>query len=256
MTQISEDQISKFLDSGYLILPALFSSQEVEILLNKANSLEYKARNLSKNLADSEVHPVKEQGSVFVIQNIEQLVKIHRIVWAGAAEPDLLNISKQSKLLTPISQLLESPKAAHIINSLHLKLPNDGVEFSIHQDIHHRRNYDSNWENINGGRTYVVCVTSINSMTENNGPIMIIAGSHKQGEIPRDHLKDRFEFNTAIPLLLEPGDTACMHQYLVHWSLPNESSDSRLVLINGFAYPGANHSPYPGDGSGVIIELE
>jgi hypothetical protein len=38
--------------------------------------------------------------------------------------------------------------------------------------------------------------------------------------------------------------------YAVHGSTSNESKYSRRVLINGYAYPGANGRVYPGEGSG------
>ncbi len=156
---------------------------------------------MAANLPKNEVHKITHKGTQFVIQNIDELVKIHRIVWAGAAEPELLSISKQDKLLTPISQLLESNKANYIINSVHLKLPNDGIQFSLHQDIHHRRNYDHNWKNVNDDRSYLACVTAIDSITKENGPIMLIAGSQKKGEISREQLEDKFDLSKAISLL-------------------------------------------------------
>ena len=84
---------------------------------------------------------------------------------------------------------------------------------------------------------------------------MLIAGSQKKGEISREQLEDKFDLSKAIPLLMAAGDTVCMHQHLVHWSSPNESSSSRFTLINGFSYPGANHAQYPGDGSNELIDL-
>ncbi len=254
MNELSQTQIDYFLNNGYLLMRGLFNLDEVNIIQERINSLKNQANELAKNLSDSEVHKITHQGTQFVIQNIDASTKIYRFVWAGSAEADLLNLSRQNKLLTPVAQLLETSQANHIINSVHPKFSGDGVEYTIHQDIYHRRNYDPYWENINGDRSYVACITAINPMTKENGPIMVIPGSQMQGEIASNQLKYQ-DLTKAVPLLLEPGDTACMHQYLLHYSLPNESSNSRFTLINGFSYPDANHSPYPGEGSGTLIDL-
>jgi hypothetical protein len=41
--------------------------------------------------------------------------------------------------------------------------------------------------------------------------------------------------------------------YAIHGSTPNESAVPRRVLINGYAYPGANGRVYPGEGSGRTL---
>jgi hypothetical protein len=46
-----------------------------------------------------------------------------------------------------------------------------------------------------------------------------------------------------------------MHPLLIHGSWANKSAQSRRMFINGFSYPGANHSPYPGVGSTKRISL-
>ena len=108
----------------------------------KIDSLKTQANELAETLLDAEIHKITHQGTQFVIQNIDEATKIYRFVWAGAAEPDLLSFSRQNKLLIPVSQLLETSQANHIINSVHPKFSGDGVEFAIHQDIYHRRNFD------------------------------------------------------------------------------------------------------------------
>lgn len=59
-----------------------------------------------------------------------------------------------------------------------------------------------------------------------------------------------------MPLLLKPGDVVFMHPHLIHGSDSNTSDKRRLMFINGFSYPGANHKPYPGIGSAKRISLK
>jgi ectoine hydroxylase-related dioxygenase (phytanoyl-CoA dioxygenase family) len=251
----NSDLLTDFSNDGYIIINKLLNSQEISVISQKANSLKSMALDLSQTLNNSQINKIEHQGTQFVIQNDNDHTIIHRIVWAGGAEPELLNFSRQNKLLNIVGSLLETKQANHIINQLHFKMPGDKVEFSWHQDIHHRRDYDPNWHNMNQDKSYVVCITAIDPMTLENGPIMLVPDSHKSGEVLRDTLTDKFDLNTYIPLLLDPGDTACMHQYLVHGSDINNSTNSRIVLINGFAFIGSNHAKYPGNTSGEIIDL-
>jgi len=254
MASLSQEKISYFLENGYIILNNLFTLDEVNIVKSRIYALRDEANGLSNQLLDSQIHKILHKGTQFVVQKIDESIKIHRFVWAGAAEPDLLNISQQNKLLEPIAQILETRQANHIINSVHPKFSGDGVKFSIHQDIYHRRNFDPSWENINEDRSYVVCITAIDNVTRENGPIMVIPGSHKLGEMTKEELQHQ-DLSQSSPVLLNSGDTVCMHQYLVHYSMENESEVSRFVLVNGFSYPNANHAPYPGEGSGLLIDL-
>jgi hypothetical protein len=125
--------------------------------------------------------------------------------------------------------------------------------------VHNRRNFDPNWQDLNGKGSFVQSIIAIDPMTVENGPILMVNQSVKYGEIPRNIFKNQLNeimaLNEIIPLLLNPGDVAFMHPYLIHGSFPNESEQSRIILINGFAYPGANIKAYPVAGSAEEIIL-
>ena len=248
---LSEQQIEIFFDEGYLIIQNHFKEEEIKIIADKANAL----IGVAEELAQHSSGKVMSKGTQFVIDKVNNTVQISRIVWAGAAEPELLKISRQDKLLLPIAQLLNSNEADHLINQLHYKLPHDGVHFTWHQDIYHRLNYDENWQDLNGKGSFVQSFIAIDRMTVKNGAIFIVTMSNKYGAIPRQDLEKQINFNSAIPLLLNPGDLVFIHPYLVHGSFPNESEESRLLLVNGFSYPGANIKKYPGIGSAERIHL-
>jgi ectoine hydroxylase-related dioxygenase (phytanoyl-CoA dioxygenase family) len=252
---LSQKQIESFFNEGFLIIPDCFNKAEIEVLANKANILKIEAEELAQHSCGK----VMNRGTQFIVDKIEDIVQISRIVWAGAAEPELLSISRQDKLLCPISQILGSKEADQLINQLHYKLPHDGVNFFWHQDVHNRRNFDPEWQDINGKGSFVQSIIAIDPMTIENGAIFMIPQSMKYGEIPYENFQNRLATiltsDKIIPLLLNPGDVVLMHPYLIHGSFPNESEESRTILINGFAYPGANTKAYPGVGSAERINL-
>lgn len=256
MSNLLQERLESFLDQGYVIIPHLFNDKEINVISKSIENLKKHALDLATNVTDYMENKILSKGTQFVIQKFaDDFIQIKRTVWAGKAEPELLEISRQDKLLNIVSKLLNTTSADHIINQIHYKFPGDNISFPPHQDIHNRRAFDHLWKNVNGDRSYVVCITAIDKNTIENGPLKYVKGSHKWGEVNLDSLKDIVNLDDAEVLLLNSGDTVCIHQYLVHYSEPNLSSNSRNVLINGFSYPGANHALYPGDGSGETISL-
>ncbi|HXV76730.1 MAG TPA: phytanoyl-CoA dioxygenase family protein, partial [Candidatus Polarisedimenticolaceae bacterium] len=91
-----------------------------------------------------------------------------------------------------------------------------------------------------------------------NGPLEWIPGSCNLGHVDAQGRGERIarELVRRTPrrmALLEPGDVAAFGPYTFHRSRPNRSTRPRRVLINGYAYPGANSRVYPGCGTGREI---
>lgn len=291
--KLSPKEVNDFFETGYVVIKGFFAAEEVKKSLEGAAYLQEKAIHIFKaikkmlplislgtlpvtgrieedetpfyiNKIDAKgSYHIEWNGTQFVIGKAKDQTQIQRIVWAGAARPDLLKISRQEKLLTIVAQLLGADKADHLINQLHYKLPHDGVKFDWHQDIKNRRQLDENWTDVNGSGSFVQTIIALQDMgpSLNNGPLMVVPGLPKEGDLFLDNIKDPDELKRmarieqAVPLTLKAGDMVLMHPLLIHGSEPNKSSFSRLVLINGFAYPGANTLPYPGKGSCEEITL-
>jgi ectoine hydroxylase-related dioxygenase (phytanoyl-CoA dioxygenase family) len=102
-------------------------------------------------------------------------------------------------------------------------------------------------------------------MTIENGPLMLLSGSAKWGRVdfgPLDyeddynsHLPDYFEEDNIVTVTAPAGSVLFFGPYTIHASFENTSNSPRRVLINGYAYPGANHFKYPGEGSGRALHL-
>lgn len=254
---LSQQQIDFYFANGYLIVPNFFSPTELQEIVKCADKLQAEADKLALEQNGKIMH----RGTQFVLDRINDRTQIHRIVWVGAAEPTLLALGRQPKLLVPVGQLLGSDSADHLINQIHYKLPNDGVKFDWHQDIKNRRTFDANWQDINKNGSFVQTIIAVDPMTAENGTIYYVPKSHFKGDLfldkitDRDELKRVAQLDQAEPLLINPGDIIFMHPYLVHGSEPNESNSPRRIFINGFSYPGANKQPYPGEGSAQQIAL-
>jgi ectoine hydroxylase-related dioxygenase (phytanoyl-CoA dioxygenase family) len=250
---LSDDQIRTFFDDGFVVIPDLFSPDEVARMRMAFDRLERTAAKLDA--------PAMVRGTQFVVERLagsERRVRIHRIVWCGAAEPVLSEFGRDPRLVSIAACLLGSDTMSQLINQAHFKLPGDGVQFPWHQDSSHRRYGTAEWRDINGRGSYVQSMTAIDDVTAENGPVEFVRGSARLGhlEFPSDgSLPAALDSSQVQTPTLGAGGVIVFGPYTVHRSLPNASTRPRRAFMNGFAYPGANSRVYPGDGAGRIVTL-
>jgi ectoine hydroxylase-related dioxygenase (phytanoyl-CoA dioxygenase family) len=216
-------------------------------------------REMACRLGESGMH----RGSQFVLERgagdrRDPAVRIHRIVWCGAAEPLLSRYGMDPRLVAMAAQILGSNEMNQLINQAHFKEPGDGVEFPWHQDSTHRRFGQESWRDVNGRGSYVQTITAIDAMTEDNGPLHLIPGSCRLGHVVPDadgRLPAALDEGSAVAATMEEGSVLLFGPYTFHSSPPNRSARPRRVFINGFAYPGANSRTYPGEGAGRLVGI-
>ena len=259
MISLTDKQIEEFYEIGYFSVPDVFNEQEVELMSQISDRLAQEAQELDGM--------VMHRGSQFVVgkntrgSGTDQM-QIKRIVWCGAAEPEFLRLGRDQRLTKMAGQILGCNRVNHLINQLHFKYPHDGVSFPFHQDSLHRGYGSSKWQDVNGKGSFVQIVTAIDEVTRENGPMLFIPRSCRNGNLnlPYDEslqtVSPHFNPEEAIPALMNPGTVAVFGPYVIHGSLPNESQTPRRVFINGYAYPGANYREYPGEGSGKLIDID
>ena len=253
--RLSKEQIEAFFELGYVVQPNVFSPAEIDRMRAAFVRLERSANAFSTERMHN--------GSQFVVERVRNdevgtSVRIHRVVWCGAAEPILSRYGMDRRLLEMAGQLLGSSEMNQLINQAHFKLPGDGVEFPWHQDSTHRRFGGDGWQDLNGRGSYVQTVTAIDTVTHDNGPLEFIPGSCRLGHVPQERdgqLPSSVDARTAVPATMEAGSVLMFGPYTFHGSLPNRSAGPRRIFINGFAYPGANTRVYPGSGAGRLVGI-
>ena len=242
---LSPEQLADFYGRGYVLLDSVFRPQEIIEMSYAVNRLQNQSLGLEGE--------VMKNGSKFVVQD----GLLERVVWAGAAEPLLLQYGRDQRLASAAAQILRSKYGEHLINQVHLKLPGGGF-YPWHQDSTHRGygNHDF-WVDANGTGSYVQIITAIDEATLENGPLLVIPYSCKNGHLDLPYYKntqtvsDKFNPDDAVPVLMKPGDVLFFGPYTIHGSEVNNSENSRRIFINGFAYLGANGKEYPGPKTGV-----
>ncbi|KEI71111.1 hypothetical protein GV64_10455 [Endozoicomonas elysicola] len=258
---LSEEQLTFYRENGYLIQQGFFQGEELDDLEHHIQIALDSVAELpcSGNQSEEKLYL---GGTLYVLGAVGQgsLPIIKRIVWAGAKFPELLAYGRHPQLRKNVAQILDSSRATHLINQIHPKQPGDGVEYDIHRDIDNRRNFDKRWLDIKGNGSFVQTMLAIDLMGEENGGLYVIPHSHhncspvKGNQLLGEEYRQE-KHGQKMAVIMEPGDMLYVHPCLVHFSGPNTSDKPRRLFINGYAYPGANHEPYPGDGSAEVISL-
>jgi ectoine hydroxylase-related dioxygenase (phytanoyl-CoA dioxygenase family) len=251
---LTPSQIEGFEQRGYLVVEGVFSAREVARMRDAFDQLEQTARTLRETTT--------HEGSQFVVESNndnDDEVRIHRVVWCGAAAPVLGEFGKDPRLVHIGAQLLGSPRLEQLINQAHFKFPGDQVAFEWHQDSKHRRYGTDLWTDVNGTGSFIETATAIDPMTSQNGPLQFIPRSHHHGHIPPDPdtktlPEASFDPGDAVAMTMQPGSVVVFGPYVIHGSQPNRGMSSRRLFLNGFAYPGANRRDYPGDDSGRVVD--
>ncbi|HEX5759599.1 MAG TPA: phytanoyl-CoA dioxygenase family protein [Thermoanaerobaculia bacterium] len=286
--QLSRADIDRFYDDGYLVLEGLFAPKEVAAMAAAAERVRAVGRALGVTLLDGDgegadaERKLEHAGSQFVFgaanpqSQTERLLRqatsrvaepmngfrhgggarrLLRVVWAGGCEPALLACGRDPRLTGVVGQLFGSGSAVHLLNQLHAKYPNDGLEFEPHQDSEHRRYGTPEWRDRDGRGSYVQAVVAIDDSTLDNGPLVFYPGSGRGGHRDPAEVRSEYQDRDGVPALLAAGSAAFFGPYVVHRSAENRGGAPRRILINGFAYPGANSRAYFGAGTGVPVDL-
>ncbi|NBO73039.1 MAG: hypothetical protein EBV29_00135 [Gammaproteobacteria bacterium] len=172
--RFSDVQAAEFFDQGWTVVEGLFSLDE----MRTARTAFERLYGAAQGLRTTQDH----DGAYFVLEappKGEVIVK--RVVWAGGAEPDLLALSADPRLIEPALDLLGSDHCEQLLCQAHFKMPRDGVSFDWHQDVQHRDKGPGTWQDLNGRGSYVQTIMLIDDMTEANGPLKFIPRSAVRG---------------------------------------------------------------------------
>lgn len=255
--RLTAGQVEEFFGRGWVLLPGLFRAPEMTPLRAAFDRL----HGTAQRLRSTQDHA----GARFVLEAPSTgPVIVKRVVWAGGAEPALLAIGADPRLVGPALQLLGSAHCEQLLCQAHFKMPGDGVSFDWHQDVQHRDKGPGTWRDLNGRGSYVQTLLAVDDMREDNGPLQFVPRDAVRTDAQGRLHAAPFDYGTpmgaaggevvdasrAETIVGEAGSVILFGPYAVHGSTANTSSSSRRVLINGYAYPGANGRLYPGAGSG------
>lgn len=248
--RLTEDERRRFHEGGLVVRRGVYGPEEVRAAREALERLYATAQTL-RATGDHD-------GAFFALSAPpDRAVVVQRVVWAGGAEPVLLRLSEDRRLVEPALDLLGTTTCEQLLCQAHYKMPNDGVAFDWHQDIQHRDKGGDTWRDVNGRGSFVQTILLVDDMTEENGPLEFLpldaAKLDANGRLEKVDGRVEVDASRAVSVTGRAGDVLLFGPYAVHGSTPNTSPSPRRVLINGYAAPGANRRYYPGRGACRVL---
>lgn len=228
--QLSRSQLTQFDEQGYLFFPRLFSSREVQVLLDDLPLLA--ARTAHGNLTE-------KSGAA------RQFYNAHRDSRAFKA------LCGHPRILTGVRQIVGG--SVYVWHSkVNFKEAFEGSVWLWHQDYGY-------WFHDGVDPKLLSCMVYLDEATHENGVLMVIPGSHrlgrlehrpdevttsyKQWTIPIDTMHEVTRDRGLISLTGPPGSMLMFHCNLVHGSNHNMTPKARRSVI--FAYNDVANTPKP-----------
>jgi len=214
---LSNQQLAVIEEQGFLMLPALFSLDEVDVIRDGAADL------LARR--GPEVIPEDDDASIV------------KMVFGAHAYHDVFRrVAQHPRLLHPVEQVLG--ERVHLFQSrLNAKASFRSGGWPWHQDF-------NQWYRQDGMRTPCAVVAGIflDDVNASNGPLLMIPGSHKRGhvvnpddiEIPAPVVADAASESGIVPLMGPPGTLVLFDCLIIHGSAPNISPWPRRIFYLNF----------------------
>jgi phytanoyl-CoA hydroxylase len=214
-----QEQIDYYHEQGYLGVPDVLSEDEILALRQVTDEFVEKSR------------AVTEHTDVFDLEpgHTPENPKLRRLKSPIGQHEVYRKTLHNEKVLDIVSQLIGDGLRCNG-NKLNMKQPGYGSPVEWHQD----------WSFYPHTNDDLLAVgVAIDDMTEENGPLLVIPGSHK-GPIYDHHLDGHFcgavtdsafSDKAAVPVMVKAGGITIHHVRMLHGSVANTSNHPRRLLL-------------------------
>lgn len=214
-------------ERGIIVVPSVFASIECDRIKKNAY-----------NVSDSDI---KRAGYPHVPS--EQAYNKKSLIFFPALANEYLNLVRTDKRMVELAREFIGDDIRQINNQIYFREKNDLDEFAWHQDIMFREGHLFNEDVMDD---YFQTIIAVDDITEENGAIEFIEGSHKTMRISSPKNLRKFERDNlkGKKYVAKKGDVLIWSVMIVHGSEQNKSNSDRMTYMNGFCRTKAS-SAYP-----------
>lgn len=231
---LSDEQIIFYHEQGYLHIPRVFTAAETDEL---SDDLDFVIGSWAIN-DKGWSGPWRQKYMDEATEKKSKLIALHDLqyysdAWARAVT--------NRKLAAAMADLLDGGPVEFHHSTLHVKPPQTGHPFPMHQDWPFYKHAD--------GR-YVDVLVHLDDTCHANGEIRFLAGSHKQGGLQHittdpttgaacsPHLPtDQYRLEDTVPVPAKRGDVVVFSIFTIHGSHINTTDRSRRLVRVGYRHP-------------------
>ena len=228
---LTPEQIARYDEEGYLVLPALFNKREIGSMASEATRLAQ--WQVAISLALGEPTPRLD------VQRRNGHVVLRKLQPVNDVSPVFARFSRDDRLITPLRDLLgcEPVLMEEKLNYKQVLPGNPDVVTGADPDESFPFHTDIAYFWLDGyPLSTVSSAITIDDTTRDNGPIMVVPGSHKKQWPHKEGwppvLADgAVRAEEAVPVLAPAGSVLIFHSALVHASSQNNTCLPRRIMI-------------------------
>lgn len=228
---LTQDQIAFFWREGYLHLPQIFSEHEMHALEHDLEFLLEAWAQTDQGWTGPWRHALMDAKT----EQLSKLTSLHDLHFYSAA---WCRAVAQPHLTEAMADLL-GPNVELHHTTLHLKPPETGHPFPLHQD-------NAFYEHATG--KYIDVLVHLDDTCHENGEIRFLARSHQLGYLPHitqtpegpctPHLPTGdYKLEDTVPVPAKRGDIVVFNIFTVHGSHINQTSKMRRLVRVGYRDP-------------------
>ena len=221
-----------FWEKGYIHLPGIFLLQEVETL---TEDLVWMMESWAENTPGWS-GPWRKAYMDAETDSRSKLIAMHDLQYYSS---NWLQAVLKPKLVSVIAELIGPDVELHH-STMHIKPPQAGHPFPMHQDWAFYKHEDSR---------YIDALVHLDDTCHDNGEIRFLEGSHKSG--PLEHIiqfpdgqpctphlptKD-YSLEGTVPVSAKKGDVVLFNINTVHGSYINVTESARKLVRVGYRNP-------------------
>lgn len=239
MKKTNPKYVEDYQKKGYAIIREIFTIQEINEISEAIDSIKAEGSKHHSSF--------RHQNLLFLIQDDIQLGKILRFChWPSYINNTLEKYRTDLRILKILKPLI-GKNLKQVLNQIIWKTPgSDQTSYGYHQDSRFRRPASA-YRNMSN--SLVQTTLAVDKHTLDNGCLTFIESSHLLGDLNyynkgisvfEENINDSaLEFLgishlSKVNIILEPGDFAIWHPYLLHGSGPNSSSFDRRTITNAY----------------------
>jgi ectoine hydroxylase-related dioxygenase (phytanoyl-CoA dioxygenase family) len=236
---LTEAQIADYNEIGAIVVPDVLTPAEVRTLSDVTDGFVQRARGLT---AHDEIYDLEDSHT-------PDTPRVRRIKAAHLHDPAYAALMRHPKIIA-VLQALWGPDIRFDTAKLNMKCAGFGAPVEWHQDWAFYPHTNDNLAAVG---------VMFDDMAMENGPLMIIPGSHKGPTFDHhaggvfcgamDPSRNDVDYGKAIPLLGKAGSITVHHVRAVHGSAPNVSDRDRRLLL--FQFRAADAWPILGFPGGI-----
>ncbi len=228
---LNRQQVDFYHEHGYLHIPNVFSTEEIKVLADEMDWLIETWAMRTPGWSG----PWRKEYMDEETEQKSQLVAMHDLYFYSAA---WMRAVTHERVVNAMTALLGPDVELHH-STMHVKPPETGHPFPMHQDLPFYHHEDER---------YVDVLVHLDDTNHENGEIRFLDGSHKLG--PLEHVTetedgpctphlppDQYRLEDTVPVPAKAGDLVVFNIYTVHGSYINRTDKNRRMVRIGYRHP-------------------